>query len=282
MVAFNLFILKTPRLFLGTNNYLEIHNYNKVISMVERVKTGIPGLDEILNGGIPKRNVVLLSGGPGTGKSIFSYQYLWNGLKQGEPAVFVALEEHPVQVRINMSQFGWDIRPYEREGVFAIVDAFTSGIGEAAKKERYVVTDPEDVGLLVDVLKQAIRDTGAVRVAVDSVSTLYLAKPALARRTVMLLKRVLSGLGTTSILVSQVSVTERGFGGPGVEHAADGIIRLDLDEVDGELVRSLIVWKMRGTRHSMKRHPFEITDKGIIVYPEKVVRIGRAFRVEPV
>jgi len=248
--------------------------------MVDRVRTGIPGLDEILYGGIPRRNVVLLSGGPGTGKSIFSYQYLWNGLKNGEPGVFVALEEHPVQVRLNMSQFGWDVRPFENRGLFAIVDAFTGGIGEAAKRERYVVKDPEDVGLLVDVLKQAIRDINAQRVVIDSVSTLYLAKPALARRTVMLLKRVLSGLGTTSILVSQVSVTERGFGGPGVEHAADGIIRLDLDEINGELVRSIIIWKMRGTRHSMRRHLFEITDKGITVYPDKVVRVGRTFAIE--
>lgn len=248
--------------------------------MVDRVKTGIPGLDEILNGGIPRRNVVLLSGGPGTGKSIFSYQFLWSGLKEGEPGILVALEEHPVQVRINMAQFGWDVRKSEREGVFAIVDAFTSGIGEAAKREKYVVTDPEDVNMLVDVLREAIRDVGAKRVAIDSVSTLYLAKPALARRTVMLLKRVLSGMGATSILVSQVSVTERGFGGPGVEHASDGIIRLDLDEVDGELVRSLIVWKMRGTSHSMKRHPFQITDKGIVVSPDKVVKLGRRFSIE--
>ncbi len=91
----------------------------------------------------------------------------------------------------------------------------------------------------------------------------------------MMLKRVLSGLGTTSLLISQVSVTERGFGGPGVEHAADGIIRLDLDEIEGELKRSLIVWKMRGTSHSMRRHPFVITDKGIIVFPNKVLRITR-------
>ncbi|MEM3732557.1 MAG: ATPase domain-containing protein, partial [Candidatus Bathyarchaeia archaeon] len=70
-----------------------------------------------------------------------------------------------------------------------------------------------------------------------------------------------------------VSVTERGFGGPGVEHAADGIIRLDLDEVNGELYRSLIVWKMRGTAHSMRRHPFEITNNGIIVYANKTLSV---------
>ena len=240
---------------------------------IERITTGIPGLDEILHGGIPKRNVVLLSGGPGTGKSIFGQQYLYNGLKLGEPGVLVVLEEHPVQVRVSMSQFGWNVRPYEEKGMFAIVDAFTAGIGEAAKRERYVVRAPDDFQSLVDVLREAIKDIGAVRAVIDSVTTLYITKPAMARGMVLQLKKILSGMGCTSILISQVSVTERGFGGPGVEHAADGIIRLDLDEVDGELRRSIIVWKMRGTSHSMRRHPFEITDKGMIVKAEEVIKV---------
>jgi len=244
-------------------------------SVSERVKSGIPGLDEILHGGIPRRNVVLLSGGPGTGKSIFGQQFLYHGLTLGEPGVLVALEEHPAQIRVNMAKFGWDTRKYEEQGMFAIVDAFTGGIGEYAKREKYVVRAVDDVHSLIDVMRAAIRDLRAKRVVIDSVTTLYITKPAVARSVVMLLKRVLSGLGCTSILVSQVSVTERGFGGPGVEHAADGIIRLDLDEFEGELKRSLIVWKMRGTSHSMRRHPFDITDRGIVVYPDRVLRIRR-------
>lgn len=247
---------------------------------LERVKSGIPGLDEILHGGIPRRNVVLLSGGPGTGKSIFGQQYLYNGLRGGEAGVLVALEEHPVQIRLNMEQFGWNVREYERKGLFAIVDAFTGGIGEAARRERYVVRAVDDVGALVDVLREAIRDLGAKRAVIDSVTTLYITKPAVARGIVMQLKRVLSGLGCTSILVSQVSVTERGFGGPGVEHAADGIIRLDLSEIEGELRRSIIVWKMRGTSHSMRRHPFEITDKGIVIHYDRVLRLRRGLAEE--
>jgi len=239
---------------------------------VKRVKTGIPGMDEILNGGFPKRNVVLLAGGPGTGKTIFGMQYLWAGISQyDEPGIYVALEEHPVQVRINMEQFGWDVRPYEENGKFAIVDGFTAGIGEAAKREKYVVRAPDDVQALVDVIRAAIRDIGAERVVVDSVTTLYLTKPVVARNTVLQIKKVLSGMGCTAILVSQVSVTDRGFGGPGVEHAADGIIRLDLEEIKGELQRSLIVWKMRGTAHSMRRHSFEITNSGIRVFPDRTV-----------
>ncbi|HDI31756.1 MAG TPA: KaiC domain-containing protein [Thermofilum sp.] len=240
---------------------------------VKRIESGIPGLDEILHGGIPYRNVVLLSGGPGTGKSIFGQQFLYHGLRNNEPGVLVALEEHPVQIRINMAQFGWDVRHYEEKGLFAIVDAFTGGIGEAAKREKYVVRSVDDVPSFVDVIREAIRDLSAQRVVIDSVTTLYMTRPAIARSVVMTLKRVLAGLGSTSILVSQVSVGERGFGGPGVEHAADGIIRLDLDEIEGELKRSIICWKMRGTSHSLRRHLFEITDKGIVVHPDKIVKM---------
>jgi len=243
--------------------------------MVERITTGIPGLDQLLNGGIPKRNIVLVSGGPGTGKTIMSQQYLYHGLLKGEPGVYVALEEHPVQVRREMAEFGWDVRRFEDMNKFAIVDSFTSGIGESAKREKYVVTDVDDFGEFVDVVKEAVRDVKAVRVAVDSVSTLYITRPSVARGLLMNLKRVLAGMGTTAILVSQVSVTERGFGGPGVEHAVDGILRLDLDEIEGELKRSMIIWKMRGTKHDMRRHPFDITDKGIVIYPEKVVKVKR-------
>jgi KaiC/GvpD/RAD55 family RecA-like ATPase len=171
-----------------------------------------------------------------------------------------------------MKNFGWDVKPYEEKRMFAVVDAFTYGIGEAAKRGQYVIRDPDNIEELVDVLRQAIKDVKAERVVIDSVSTLYLAKPSVARSVVLQLKKVLSGTGTTSILVSQVSVTERGFGGPGVEHAADGIVRLDLDEIDGELIRTIIIWKMRGTKHSMKRHLFDITDKGIVIYPDKVFK----------
>ncbi|AFA38487.1 KaiC domain protein, Ph0284 family [Pyrobaculum oguniense TE7] len=250
--------------------------------VVPRVRTYIPGLDEILYGGIPERSIVLLSGGPGTGKSIMAKQFLYNGLKRGEAGVFVALEEHPVAVRRSFRHFGWDISQYEREGKFAVVDAFTGGVGAAAQRERYVVKQVDDVHELSDVLRQAIKEVDARRVVIDSVSTLYLTKPAVARGTIMTLKRVIAGLGCTAFFVSQISVGERGFGGPGVEHAVDGIIRLDLDEFDGRLYRSVIVWKMRDTKHSMMRHPMEIKDTGIEILWDKFLKVsGSVVRVEP-
>jgi KaiC domain protein len=191
----------------------------------------------------------------------------------GEAGIYVALEEHPVQIRQNMAQFGWNVKPFEDKGLFALVDAFTAGIGRAKEYEKYVVTDLGDIGELIDVLSQAIKEMNAKRVVVDSATSLYIDKPSVARGIILKLKRVLAGLGCTTFFVSQISVGERGFGGPGVEHGVDGIVRLDLDEVNGELKRSLIVWKMRGTSHSMKRHPFEITDKGIVVKSKDVLKL---------
>ncbi|MBB6063168.1 KaiC domain protein [Thermosipho japonicus] len=230
---------------------------------MKKVSTGIMGLDEILNGGIPEKNVVLLSGGPGTGKSIFSQQFLWHGLQNNEPGIYVSLEEHPIQVRQNMSQFGWNTKTFEEKGLFALIDAFTTGFGKSKEFEKYIVRDLNDLHDFIDVLRQAIKDINAKRVVIDSVTTLYLNKPTYARSIILQLKRVLAGTGCTSLLVSQVSIDERGFGGPGVEHGVDGIIRLDLDEIKGELKRSLLIWKMRGTSHSLKRHYFEITQSGI-------------------
>lgn len=240
---------------------------------VKRVRTYIPGMDEILYGGIPERNIVLVSGGPGTGKSIMAKQFIYNGLTRGESGIFVALEEHPVSVLRSFHHFGWDVTKYEKEGKFAIIDAFTGGYGSAAQKEKYVVKNIDDVKELGEILRTAIKEMKATRVAIDSVSTLYLTKPAMARSIVMTLKRIISGLGCTAIFVSQVSVGERGFGGPGVEHAVDGIIRMDLDEVEGKMYRSIIVWKMRDTKISMVRHPMEITDNGIVVEWDKYLKI---------
>jgi len=240
---------------------------------VKRVRTYIPGMDEILYGGIPERNIVLVSGGPGTGKSIMAKQFIYNGLTRGESGIFVALEEHPVSVLRSFHHFGWDVTKYEKEGKFAIIDAFTGGYGSAAQKEKYVVKNIDDVKELGEILRTAIKEMKATRVSIDSVSTLYLIKPAMARSIVMTLKRIISGLGCTAIFVSQVSVGERGFGGPGVEHAVDGIIRMDLDEVEGKMYRSIIVWKMRDTKISMVRHPMEITDNGIIVEWDKYLKI---------
>ncbi len=229
----------------------------------KRVKSGIPGLDQLLDGGIPERSLVLLSGGPGTGKTIFAQQFIWEGLSNNEGGVYVALGEHPIQVRTNMEIFGWNAKDYEKKGKLAIIDAFSAGLSRT--NEKYIIQDIGDINEVTDVLRIAIKNTSAKRVVIDPVTTLYINEPISARSVILQLKRVIVGLGCTAIFISETSPGEKGFGDPGVEQGADGIIRLDLDEKDGELIRSLVIWKMRGTSHSLKRHKFEITQNGITI-----------------
>jgi len=83
--------------------------------VVSCIRTFIPDLDEILYGGIPERNIVLLFWDPGTGKSIAAKQFLYNGMIRGEGGVFVALEEYPVSVRRSFRHFGWDISKFKKK-----------------------------------------------------------------------------------------------------------------------------------------------------------------------
>jgi len=113
---------------------------------------------------------------------------------RGESGIFVALEEHPVSVLRSFKHFGWDVVKFEKEGKFTIIDAFTGGIGSSAQKAKYLVKQVDNVHELADVLRQAIKDLGATRISIDSVSTLYLTKPSIARSTIMTLKRIILDL----------------------------------------------------------------------------------------
>ncbi|MFW9944179.1 MAG: ATPase domain-containing protein, partial [Candidatus Sifarchaeia archaeon] len=90
---------------------------------IERVNTGIPGLDDLIEGGFPRGDIILVAGRAGTGKSILVNQFLYKGVTEyGEPGVLVTLEEPPHLIRRNMMRFGMDLAALEKEGKLSIVD----------------------------------------------------------------------------------------------------------------------------------------------------------------
>ncbi len=115
----------------------------------------------------------LISSGPDAGKSILGKQFLFNVLTRGKGAVLVTLDEHSAAFRRSFRYFNWDVSMFERDGKFAIIDAFTTGIGSVSQREEYVVKYIDHIHELIDVLRQAIKDTVARRLTVGSVSTLY-------------------------------------------------------------------------------------------------------------
>ncbi len=244
--------------------------------MLERAPTGIPGFDELCEGGLLRDRSYLVSGPSGSGKTIFAMQFLVNGIElYNEPGVFVATEERPQHLREHFLTFGWDLEKYEDENMLAIVDATSTKIG-LPSDERYIDVRPFDTRSLLDQIITIQDEIGARRAVVDSTTSIgfTIGDPAKFRVELLKISTTMEILGLTSVLTCEVIEGEGGdkISRFGVENfVVEGTIVLYYTRIENTRVRSLEIFKMRGTNHSSKIHPFEITDKGIVVYSKEEV-----------
>jgi KaiC/GvpD/RAD55 family RecA-like ATPase len=248
-----------------------------------RIHTGIYGLDEMLEGGFPEGRTILLSGGCGTGKTIFAMQYIYRGaLEYNEPGVFVTLDERPEMIRQDMLRFGWDIKKMEAKGKIAMVDAAASKIGVPSEEKFTLPQIGLDVDRLIQRVLQVAEQIGAKRIAIDSIAGLgfHIDNEADIRRAILKINYMLTTSSVTALLTSEVP--EQSFGaGPmsfskyGVEeYTADGVVVMHYLGIGTESNRSLFVRKMRGTKHIEDIVPMEITSKGIVVKtPEEAYKV---------
>ena len=272
--------------------------------VLQRVLSGIPGFDQIVNGGLIRDRVYLLTGPAGAGKTIFSSEFVYNGITQfNENGVYVVLEETPQQLRQNLqSSFGWDFGYLEETGNLVILDAISSRLG-LGSDERFVVPRPFTLESLLYEMETAIRSVNARRVVIDSLDAMSLElTQADLRSLIQRLTIILKSFGCTTFLVSGQSEARKDRR-PVEEYVVDGMIKLQhsLEEsMSGETVleqdamsgnslaedsfimksraRRIEVPKMRGTQHSSHLHPFTISQDGIAVVPEPEVtkRMRRA------
>ncbi len=239
---------------------------------MDRVPTGIDGLDELIEGGIPRRRMILVSGSTGTGKTIFTSQFIYRGATDyNEPGIFVTLDERPETIREDMLQFGWDFRKMEQAGMIRIIDGTVSRIGIPSEEEYSLPDTGFNLDkLLVEIIK-SIKEMGAKRLVVDSLPALgfkYDTEVEI-RKAILKMSYVLSRSGVTSIVTTEIPDNAGTYSKYGVEeYVADGLIVLKYGALGGQTTRTLHVRKMRATKHSEHIHPMEITrERGIVVYP---------------
>ncbi len=275
------------------------------LQQLQRIPSGIPGFDQIVGGGLIRDRVYLLSGPAGAGKTIFSTQFLYNGIsKYNENGVYVVLEETPQQLRENVyNSFGWNIQTYEDNGNIVVLDAISSRLG-LSSGERYVVPRPFTLESLLYEIQNAIQTVNARRVVIDSLDAMSLELTQVDLRSlIQRLTMILKSFGCTTLLVSgQAETTSQGRKSV-EEYVVDGMIRLhhNLEEsVSGETTleqnalqgnsleedsfsmkvrsRKVEIPKMRGTSHSQYQHPFIINENGIEIKsePEVTKRLRRA------
>lgn len=237
-------------------------------TVMNRVKTGITGLDDIIGGGYPEGTNILVTGPSGTGKTTFCFQYLYSGLQDyDENGIYVTLEERPEDLRSEMSSLGWNAREFENEKRLVIIDAASARYGLPTKRE-YTLPTRFDVDSLLIYIHRVSQQINAKRLVIDSLSSLELQVNSTnhVRRTIYRLSSLLLKTGLTSLLTSE-SIGYPRISRYGIEEfICRGVIILDLEENGNDLKRTIRVLKMRGIKHTLRKLPFEIQENGITIF----------------
>jgi circadian clock protein KaiC len=232
---------------------------------MEKIESGIEGFDKLLYGGIPRGRAYLVSGEPGTGKTIFSMQYLVHGLNNGEKAIYISIDEKPEHVIEDCKALGWDLDYFLRNGQLQIIDVtnYFSSINNTVKS-------PQKITRVVEDILGYVNTTGATRLAIDPVAPLifsdskYTDVVEYIRHLIFSLEETTT---CTTLLTSYVPVGSEKVSRMGVEEfAASGIIVLSLVRSNSKRIRTVGVRKMRGTRIDLTEYSFEILpDRGIVL-----------------
>ena len=217
----------------------------------ERIPSGIPGFDKLIEGGFDRGSVNLLSGKIGTGKSIFSSQFLYAGATQyTEKGLFITTDEGKEHLYKQLDRFGWDFPALEKSGMIKVMEFDPFDVPDLAKK----------IGNILDY-------SAANRIIVDSLSMyeLSLKDSFRIRKSLFGLLKKIRMKGKTTILTAEIPEDQKTLSRSGViEFLADSVIILNYTGMTKHQ-RTLIIRKMRTTKHSAEIHPFKITAKGIVI-----------------
>jgi circadian clock protein KaiC len=238
----------------------------------ERVPTGIEGLDELLQGGLPPGKSYLLSGEPGTGKTTFAAQYILEGIRRGENGIYVSVDEKPSHVIEDAAALGWDLRKPLDEGTLALLDVspyFNWVRGRTGGGK----SNPIDANEVIQDLSKQVRRINAKRLVFDSIVPLVLHRDRLYDVQQYIRDLVFGiddNLGCTTLLTTHIWPGTMGLSEHGVEEfVVSGVILLRLvkkDENSDQYVRTMFVRKMRGTATELREFRFEIkSGKGLVL-----------------
>jgi KaiC/GvpD/RAD55 family RecA-like ATPase len=244
---------------------------------MERVPTGIKGLDELLGGGFPEGRCILIVGSPGSGKTTFAIQYLLHGAMLGETGLYVTLDEHPELVKKNLQSYDWDIDGMEKKGKLLFIDA--SGVKRARSSENHADSpygspmDATDFSELLKTINKIVEGESVRRIALDPVTSLMLryAEELKRRRATVAFFDALAESGCTSLITSELktSLMDRRF--QLEEFLSHGVVLLHSLFHEGNIVRAVQIEKMRGIAHDTQIRPYQFGTTGIEVFPRDKV-----------
>jgi circadian clock protein KaiC len=239
---------------------------------LDRVPTGIEGLDIMTQGGFPRGTVNLISGQTGSGKSVLGLNFLIQGASnQDEHGIYLTLEETRESLLRAAESFDLDLRSLELEGKLTIVDmAHIREHHSSGEDERREVAS---LAALQEFLSHFLVRTEAKRLVIDSITAagIYTKDPDQLRQELFRLCNFLREQGITTLMITDL-VEGKGLTRYDIEQfLADSFIVLELEDVGKGLRRSILIRKMRYTDHDAERHPFIIKKGGIQVMHEEEI-----------
>jgi circadian clock protein KaiC len=231
----------------------------------QKIKTHIEGFDHISNGGLPKGRATLLAGTAGSAKTVFSTQFLAEGVRHDQGGVFVTFEERPEDIRTNMRGLGWDIDTWERQGKWAFVDASPN-----PEDLEYMVGE-YDLGALLARIENAVRRVDASRLCLDSLGSLFMQfnDSGIVRKELFRIMSALKKMGLTTIITAERTEEYGSIARFGVEEfVTDNVILLRNVLEHEKRRRTVEILKFRGTMHQKGEYPFTIMPgEGVIIIP---------------
>jgi KaiC/GvpD/RAD55 family RecA-like ATPase len=220
-----------------------------------------------------------VAGGPGTGKTILSTQFLVNGVRTyKENAVFVSLDESKQHYFAEMRKFGWDLAGFEEQRKFVFVDASPIRNVPGEVKIGKIAIGKRDFSMLslIETVASAVKGVDARRIVIDPIGALTFQYPELFQRrnAILDLTEALFGTGATCMMNSELRRSGELQQTSEVqleEYLAHGVVVLQTRQVGRSLVRVLQVEKMRETPVDVQPHPYKITETGIEVYAKESI-----------
>ena len=254
---------------------------------LERCKTDISGFDELVEGGFPVGSLVLLTGSPGTGKTIFGLQYIYNGAMNGENGIYVCIESTPQALKMQAARFGMDFESLERSGkviffrvpederkfgIFKKIAEYSNKINAKRVVFDSLATLNIVLGKFVslwDYSSNKNENENAVANKIHSSNISSFDRMVIANSIIEQLRPI----GATTLLITygNDSLKKMSYN-EASEFLCDGIIEFYNLPIGIKYSRSMRVGKMRSTKNSQYVHEFIITDKGIVVSPSEAIR----------
>ncbi len=223
--------------------------HQRAVDISNRARTGVEGLDELLDGGLPRTSTTLLQGGTGTGKTLLGLQFLIEGARLGEKGILFTLEETPDQLRAAARSLGWDLADLEAKGLLVI--KYTSPV--ELSTDRYL-----------DDARREVHALGASRAVFDSITTMAIGISSERRfkEMVYAITKYLRGAGVTIVLTSEATelLGSTTLSDHGASFIADNYIKIRYVEIEGRLDRAISVIKARGVAHDSELRGYKIGD----------------------